>query len=189
MLEIRWHGRGGQGNWSASQILAAAAISVGKYVQSFPEFGPERTGAPVRAFNRISDGPIYVHAQVYEPDAVVVIDPSLLKYREVILAGLKKGGHLLVNSPLSPGEVRSKMGVDPSVSVWSVDATTIALEEIGRAVTNTPMAGALVRALGVVPLEALFEAIRAKWSPDIAEKNIRAVKRAYEEVKGSPGGG
>ncbi len=169
--------------WSASQVLASAAIRVGKYAQSFPEFGPERTGAPVRAFNRIDDRPIVVHSHVYEPDAVVVIDPTLLQYAGQILSGVKEGGHVVVNSKSSPSEVRSRLGVPDGVEVWSVDATTIALEEVGRAVTNTPMLGVLVRATGAVPLEAVEEAVRARWPGEVGEKNVAALRRAHDEAR------
>ncbi len=185
MLEIRWHGRGGQGVWSASAVLAAAAIDVGKYAQSFPQFGPERTGAPVLAFNRIDDKPIVLHSMIEEPDIVVVIDRTLLS-GNTILAGLKPGGHLIADTDESPEELRSRLNVPDSIHVWTLDAVTLALEEIGRAVTNTPMLGAVIRATGVVPIEAVEEAIRKRWKGEIGEKNVKAVRRAHNEVAHSP---
>jgi len=186
MLEIRWHGRGGQGVWSASAVLAAAAIEVGKYAQSFPQFGPERTGAPVLAFNRIDDKPIVLHSMIEEPDIVVVIDRTLLSDRNAILGGLKPGGHLIADTEESPDALRSRLNVPESVHVWTLDAVTLALEEVGRAVTNTPMLGAVIRATGVVPIEAIEDAIRKRWKGEIGEKNVKAVRRAYNEVAYSP---
>ncbi|RLG49017.1 MAG: pyruvate synthase subunit porC [Thermoproteota archaeon] len=183
MLEIRWHGRGGQGVWSASILLATAAIKTGKYAQSFPEFGPERTGAPVQAYNRIDDKPIVVHASIYEPDIVIVIDPTLLENGKGLLAGIKANGHLLVNTSESPEEIRKKLDVRKEVKVWTVDATTIALEEMGRAITNTPMLGALLKAFSVVPLDSIKAVVRERWPGEIGEKNIRAIERALKEVK------
>ncbi len=183
MLEIRWHGRGGQGVWSASILLATAAIREGKYAQSFPEFGPERTGAPVQAFNRIDEKPIVVHSNIYEPDVIIVIDPTLLEDRERILAGIKPNGHLLVNSPESPEKIREKLKVPREVRVWTVDATTIALEEMGRAITNTPMLGALLKAVPVVSIEAVKSVIKERWPGEVGEKNVGAIERAMKEVK------
>ncbi|RLG40677.1 MAG: pyruvate synthase [Thermoproteota archaeon] len=183
MLEIRWHGRGGQGVWSASILLATAAIRTGKYAQSFPEFGPERTGAPVQAYNRIDDKPIVIHSNIYEPDIVIVIDPTLLENAKAILSGIEPGGHLLVNTPESPDQIRKKLEVPEGVRVWTVDATTIALEEMGRAITNTPMLGALLKAVPVVPLDAIKTVVRERWPGEVGEKNIRAIERALKEVK------
>ncbi len=182
MLEIRWHGRGGQGVWSGSAVLALAAIKAGKYAQSFPQFGPERGGAPLEGYNRISDKPIALHCNIYEPDVVIVIDPTLLKDPTKILAGLKGKGHLVVNTEEKPQDLRQKLNVKPSVTVWTVDATTIALEEIGRPATNTAMLGALIKAVPVVPMEKIEEAIRERWPGEVGEKNVRAIRRAYEEV-------
>ncbi len=186
MLEIRWHGRGGQGVWSASAVLASAAINTGKYAQSFPQFGPERTGAPVLAFNRIDDRPIVVHSMIYEPDIVVVIDRTLLSDREAILGGLRPGGHLIADTDESPEELRARLQVHDSIHVWTLDAVTLALEEVGRAFTNTPMLGAVIKAAGVVPLEAIEESIKERWKGEIGEKNVKAVRRAFNEVAHSP---
>ncbi len=182
MLEIRWHGRGGQGVWSGSAVLALAAIKAGKYAQSFPQFGPERGGAPLEGYNRISDRPITLHCSIYEPHMVIVIDPTLLKYPTRILAGIKDGGHLVVNTEEEPQDLRKRLGIKHSVKVWAVDATTIALEEIDRPATNTAMLGALIRAVPVVPMERILEAVRERWPGEVGEKNVRAIRRAYEEV-------
>ncbi len=186
MLEIRWHGRGGQGVWSASAVLASAAIGTGKYAQSFPQFGPERTGAPVLAFNRIDERPIVVHSMIYEPDVVVVIDRTLLSDRDAILGGLRPGGHLIADTDESPEALRSRLNVPDSIHVWTMDAVSLALDEIGRAVTNTPMLGAVIKATGVVPLEAVEGSIRERWKGEIGEKNVKAVRRAFSEVAHSP---
>ncbi len=186
MIEIVWHGRGGQGVWSGSAVLAYAAIKAGKYAQSFPQFGPERIGGPVTAFNRIDDKPIVERGPIYEPDIVIVIDPSLVKprYRERIMKGLKEDGVLLINTELSPGSVREKLEVPSSVRVWTVDATTIALEEIGRASPNTTMLGALIKATGLLEVGHLEQGILWRWPGEVGEKNINALKRAMREVRG-----
>ncbi|MCD6098028.1 2-oxoacid:acceptor oxidoreductase family protein [bacterium] len=187
MLEIRWHGRGGQGAKTASTLLAAVAIEEGKYGQGFPEYGPERGGAPMKGFTRISDEPIRYHCGIYHPDIVVVLDPTLLLLVNVT-EGLKEGGSLLVNTPLSPDEVRKRYGVKVE-KLYTIDATKISLEEIGKPIPNTPMLGALIRAMGgMISLETVLSNIRKKFARKFPEKviqgNLNAVKRAYEEVKG-----
>lgn len=182
MLEIRWHGRGGQGVWSGTAVLALAAIKAGKFAQSFPEFGPERRGAPVNGYNRIDDKPIRIHCGIYEPDVVMVIDPTLLKYRELILGGLKKGGKIVVNSEEKPDKLREELKVGKDVEIWAADATSIALEEVKRPSTNTATLGVLLRAVPVVPMDKLAEAVMSRWPGDVGEKNVRAIKRAYEEA-------
>jgi len=184
LIEIRWHGRGGQGVWSGSAVLAYAAIKAGKYAQSFPQFGPERLGGPVTAFNRIDDEPIVERGPIYEPDIVIVIDPSLVKPRYVssLIEGLKPSGKLLVNSEGDPSSIRSQLSIPDEFEVWSVDATTIALEEIGRASPNTTMLGLLLAATNLLPIEYLEEGIRWRWSGDVAQKNINALKRAMKEA-------
>ena len=188
MIEIRWHGRGGQGVWSGSAVLAYAAIRAGKYAQSFPQFGPERLGGPVTAFNRIGDEPIVIRGPIYEPDVVIVIDSSLLKprYMGQILSGLKKGGYFLANSEEDPKKLRVRLGIDDSIHVWSVDATSIALEEIGRASPNTTMLGVLLAATKLLPVEHLEQAIIWRWPGEVGGKNIRALKRAMDEASHDP---
>lgn len=181
LSEIRWHGRGGQGAVTASQILAAAALLDGKYVQAFPEFGPERAGAPVRAFTRISDEPINIHSQIYTPDVVVVIDPTLLKTANVT-EGLKKGGKLIVNTDKTPEEVKKEVNVQ-DVEVYTVNATRIALDVIGRALFNTPMLGALIKATGVTSLDSVIKETRSRFPGPIGDKNVEMIKRAFEGVK------
>ncbi|MDK2372556.1 MAG: 2-oxoacid:acceptor oxidoreductase family protein [Candidatus Korarchaeota archaeon] len=188
MIEIRWHGRGGQGVWSGSAVLAYSAIKAGKYAQSFPQFGPERIGGPVTAFNRIDDKPIVDRGPIYEPDIVIVIDPSLLKprYMTSLLSGLKKGGYFLANSEKSPSELREELDLPDEAHVWSVDATTIALEEIGRASPNTTMLGMLLAATNLLPVEYLEQGILWRWPGSVGEKNINALKRAMKEAKSDP---
>ena len=179
LVEIRWHGRGGQGAVTSAELLARAAISEGKYAQAFPSFGAERRGAPVLAFVRISgNAPIRTRAEVTEPDVVVVLDPSLLRIVDVT-SGLKDGGTFVVNTRKSAEEMSSEFG-----SKWrlaTVDASKIAQELLGVPITNTTMVGALVRATEVVRLESLVEPLRKRFSR-LAERNINAMERAYAET-------
>jgi len=185
MTEVRWHGRGGQGAKTAALLLAEAAIDVGKYAQAFPEYGPERTGAPMRAFTRISDTPIRLHSPVESPDIVLVFDETLIEAVDVT-EGLKEGGTILVNTSLSKEEIQSRLGKD-GFDLYVIDAVKVALETIGRPIPNTAMLGALVGATEVLPFDVLVEDLRhkfsKKFSPDIADMNVEAIKRAYEEVK------
>jgi 2-oxoacid:acceptor oxidoreductase gamma subunit (pyruvate/2-ketoisovalerate family) len=181
ILEIRWHGRGGQGAWTASELLARAAIYEGKYIQSFPEFGPERMGAPVAAFTRISTEPIRIHCAVYNPDVVAVLDPTLLKTVPVA-EGLDPNGDIIVNSKDSPAEIRKILNANKG-KVWSVPATEIAIKVLGVPITNTAILGAVARVTGVVKLESIEKIVRERFRKDIAEKNFAAVKEAYREVK------
>lgn len=155
----------------------------GKYVQSFPAFGPERMGAPILAFTRISDEPIEIHCMVYNPDIVVVLDPTLLGMVPVT-EGLKDGGTIVVNFKGDAGELYGKLGVERGkYKVYTVPATDIAVEILGRAITNTAMIGALVKATGIVRLESVYEAVRERFPGPIAEKNIQVIKKAYEETQ------
>ncbi|MGE4275188.1 MAG: 2-oxoacid:acceptor oxidoreductase family protein [Candidatus Methanomethylophilaceae archaeon] len=182
--EIVWHGRGGQGVVTANEILAETAISEGKYVKAFPEFGPERMGAPIRAFTRISSSPIRVHSQVYYPDIVVVLDPTLIGKVDV-LSGLKKDGFLLANYPGTPKELQEALKTD--LEVHTVNATKISLEEIGRPVANTAILGALIKTSPLVSYEALQDQISTKFQGKLPEKaivkNISALERAHKEVQ------
>lgn len=182
MLEVRWHGRGGQGVVTASEILARAALLEGKYVQHFPEFGPERAGAPVRAYTRISDEPIDIHSGVYTPDIVVVIDPTLLPLKDMLFAGLKSGGYFIINIAEPPQDLVQTCR-EKNLKLGFVDATKIALDIFKRPFFNTPMVGALVKVTGIVKLESVLEAVKARFPGPVAEKNIEAIRRAYEEVK------
>lgn len=181
LKEIRWHGRGGQGAWTASELLAKAAILEGKYIQSFPEFGPERMGAPVSSYTRISEEPINLHCSVYTPDTVVVLDPTLLKTVPVT-RGWKENGALIVNTRATPAEIRGKLDLKTG-KVWTVPATEIAIGILGRPITNTAMIGAVAKATQIVSLESLERATKERFSPNIAEKNIAIIKRAYKEAR------
>ena len=182
-IEVRWHGRGGQGVVTANEILAGAALKEGKYIKAFPEFGPERMGAPIRAFARISDEPIVVHSQVYYPDVVVVIDPTLIGVINV-LDGLKQNGSVIANYP--DGKDKLKMKIGSEADIHAVNATKIALDELGRPMTNTAMLGALVKVSDIVSLKSVLEELRAKFTgkfkDEVIAKNVKAVERAYEEV-------
>ena len=179
LTEIRWHGRGGQGAVTSTELVAKAAIDEGKYAQAFPAFGAERRGAPIVAFVRISaDKPIRIRAEVTDPDIVVVLDPSLLRVVDVT-SGLKANGMLVVNSKKQPEQIEKELGYNHSLA--TVDATAIARELLGVNIVNTSMIGALLKATGVVELESLFEPLRQRFGR-LAERNIDAMKRAYEET-------
>jgi len=179
LIEIRWHGRGGQGAVTSAELIARAAISEGNYAQAFPSFGPERRGAPVQAFNRVdSEKPIRVRAEITQPDVVVVLDPGLLSIINV-LSGLKEGGTAIINTKKSTGQVRSEFGIAGRLA--TVDATKIARELLGVPIVNTTMLGAVIKALGVVELESLREPIEHRFGK-IADRNLNAMKRAYEET-------
>jgi 2-oxoacid:acceptor oxidoreductase gamma subunit (pyruvate/2-ketoisovalerate family) len=182
ILEVRWHGRGGQGAWTASELFARAAIAEGKYIQSFPEFGPERMGAPVTAFTRISTEPIRLHCAVYNPDVVAVLDPTLLKTVKVADGLSDEGGNILVNTKEKPEQIRKVLGTDKG-KVWTVPATDISMRILGMSITNTAMLGAVARVTGIVSLETIEKMIRARFRPDVAEKNFAVVKEAFQEVK------
>lgn len=185
LVEIRWHGRGGQGVVTAGELLAEAALEEGKYFQAFPEYGAERMGAPIRAFTRISDAPIRQHCQITHPDVVVVLDPSLIGVVK-LADGLKEGGALVVNTSASPQETRSKLNLERG-RVYTVDATRIALDTMGRNITNTPMVGALLKAAGAVSKETLRHEIQkklgSKFKAEVVEANLKAFERAYEETR------
>ena len=181
ILEIRWHGRGGQGAWTASELLARAVIYEGKYVQSFPEFGPERMGAPVAAFTRVSSEPIKIHCAVYNPDVVAVLDPTLLKSVPVA-DGLSEEGMIIVNSKDDPSEVRKLLKTEKG-KVWTVPATEIAIKILGMPITNTAMLGTVARVTGIVSLESIEKVVKERFRKDVAEKNFAVIKEAYEEVK------
>jgi pyruvate ferredoxin oxidoreductase gamma subunit len=179
LIEIRWHGRGGQGSVTSAELLAQAAISEGKYAHAFPSFGPERRGAPVLAFVRISSRqPIRIRAEITQPDVVVVLDPGLLGIVNVT-SGLKENGLLVINTKRSFDDIEARFKAKCKLA--KVDATTIAKEVLGIPVTNTTMIGALLRATGVVKPESLVEPLRQRFGR-LAEKNIKAMQRAYEET-------
>ncbi|MBS7616325.1 pyruvate ferredoxin oxidoreductase subunit gamma [Candidatus Bathyarchaeota archaeon] len=181
MLEVRWHGRGGQGAWTASELLARAAVHEEKYIQSFPEFGPERMGAPVAAFTRISNEPIRLHCAVYNPDVVVVLDPTLLKTVPVT-EGLSESGKLIINSKEDPAEVR-KAFKEAKFEIWTVPATEVAIKILGMPITSTAMLGAVARATGAVSLESIQKTVKERFKGDVADKNFAVIKEAYEEAR------
>jgi len=178
MVEIRFHGRGGQGAVTSAELTALAAIEEGNYAQAFPSFGPERRGAPVMAFVRVSDVPIRTREKIYHPDIVVVLDPSLLQIVNVE-AGLKDGGLVILNTKKSPEEVRKETGLKARLAL--VDASKIAMETMRVPITNTTMLGALLKAFHLIKMEALRIPIEHRFGP-IAEKNLKACMRAYEET-------
>lgn len=188
MIEIRWHGRGGQGAKTASLLLAEAAFDTGKYIQGFPEYGPERMGAPITAYNRISDDPITLHCNIYEPDYVVVVDESLLTSVDVT-SGLKKDGAVVVNSAKSPEEIRPLLkGYEGKV--YTIDARVISEEALGRYFPNVPMLGALVKVSRIMDEDAFVTAMESSFKhkfaskPQVIDGNMAALKRSMQEVKG-----
>ena len=183
IIEIRWHSRGGQGAWTASNILAEAAIAEGKHAQSFPAFGPERMGAPMLTFTRISDEPIELHTGVYNPNIVVVLDPTLLRSVNV-LSGLKEGGVVVLNYKGGKEELFRLLGPNAKkYKIYTTPATDIAVEILGRGITNTAMLGALVKAVPLVKLETIFEAAKERFKGPLGEKNVEVIRRAYNETK------
>jgi len=178
MIEIRFHGRGGQGAVTSAELLALAAIGEGKYAQAFPSFGPERRGAPVVAFCRIDEERIRIRANISEPDIVVVLDASLLKIVNVA-AGLKGKGVVVTTSTDSPEKVKEILGIKNRIAV--VDAVKIAREVLGLPITNTTLLGSLVKASGVVKRESFIHPLKERFGR-IAEKNISAFERAYQET-------
>jgi len=185
LLEIRWHGRGGQGAKTAAQFLAEAAMELGKHIQAFPEYGPERAGAPIRAYTRISNNRINIHSGVTNPDIVVVVDPTLLDTIDVT-EGLGEDGILVVNSSEPVEYIRNKTKLKKG-KVAVCDATKISLETIGISMPNTPMLGALLKAQPIVSMEALETEVRKKFTKKIGQEktdaNIKSLKRAFEETK------
>jgi len=188
-LEIRWHGRGGQGAKTAALLFGESALDTGMYIQAFPEYGPERMGAPVAAFNRLSDRAIRSHAGVKTPRVVVVLDASLIEPAKAT-EGLAEDGILLVNSNLEPAEMRKRLDLSPGIKLYVVDASRIAMETVGMNVPNTPMLGALVKVTGVLGFEPMMEAIKHKLGEKFRggkerfiEPNLVSIRRAYEEVR------
>lgn len=179
MIEVRWHGRGGQGAVTSVELLAQAAIAAGKYAQGFPSFGPERRGAPVAAFSRIDEKKIRVRSGIYKPDVVIVLDASLIGLVDVT-DGLKPGGKLIINTAKSPDEMRKELKFSGTLA--TVDGTGIARKEMGVPIANTTMIGALLKVSGVLELDAMKEAVEHRFGR-IAQKNLNAMKRAYEEIE------
>ena len=179
MLEIRWHGRGGQGAVTSVELFALSAIGEGQFAQGFPSFGTERRGAPVTGFNRVDNKQIKIRSGIYHPDIVVVLDATLVSLVDVA-EGLKPEGTLIVNSTKSLEELKKDIRFQGKMA--TVDATGIAWQELGVPITNTTMLGALVKISGIVKIESLDEPIKARFGR-IAVKNIAAARRAFDEVK------
>ncbi len=180
MIEIRFHGRGGQGAVTSAELVALAAIEQGRFAQSMPSFGPERRGAPVQAYLRVADEKIRVRAEVNHPNIVVVLDDSLIDILDVT-QGLKDKGLVVLNTKRGEKEVREVMKYKGRLAC--IDALTIALETLKVPITNTTMIGALLKASGVIPLDALVPQIERRFNPKLAERNVAALKRAFEETK------
>ena len=176
---IRFHGRGGQGVVTASRLLSEAAVLDGKYVHGFPAFGPERSGAPIAAFAKLSDKQFYEKTEIYDPDIIVCQDPTLLG--PGILEGAKEDAIVIVTYPGDADSLKEKLVTD--LPVYYLDAIKIGTEILGRPIANTVMLGALLRVRELVPLDKMFQAIKNVFKGEVAEKNIEAVKRAYDEVK------
>lgn len=186
LIEIRWHGRGGQGAKTASLLLADAAFNTGKYIQGFPEYGPERMGAPITAYNRISNTPIRIHSNIYEPDYVVVVDDSLLEAVDVT-AGLKPDGAIVINTTKSGNELKPLLN-GYTGDVYTIDARKISLKTLGKYFPNTPMLAAIVKVSGVIEekdfladMEGSFKHKFAK-KPEVIDGNMKALEMALKEV-------
>ncbi len=188
VLEIRIHGRGGQGGKTAAQFIAEAGVDEGKFVQAFPEYGPERSGAPVTAYARISNKRIRLYQPVHNPDIVLVIDPTLIGPIDVT-EGMKDDGILIVNTPKSPEEIRKQTKFNGRI--YTVDATKISMDATGTNKPNVPMLGAMIRVTGVIKLDSIENKIRHKFTKKLGEERtqatVDAIKRAYKEVVGYTG--
>lgn len=188
VVEFRWHGRGGQGAKTAALLLADVAFKTGKYVQGFPEYGPERMGAPITAYNRIGDNEIRVHSNIYHPNFVVVVDEGLLESVDVA-KGIKDGGVVVVNSSRSPEEVRNEIR-DFDGKVYTIDAKKVSVSCLGKYFPNTPMLAAAVKISGVMEKDEFLREMEASFmhkfasKPEVIEGNMNALKMAFEEVKG-----
>ena len=187
LIEIRWHGRGGQGAKTASLLLADAAFNTGKYIQGFPEYGPERMGAPIVAYNRISDNPITIHSNIYEPDYVVVVDDTLLDCVDVT-AGLKENGAIVINST-KDNEYLTERLKNYNGSVYKIDARKISEEALGKYFPNTPMLAAIVKVSGIMSdedfLNDMVGSFKHKFAkkPEVIDGNMKALEMALKEVE------
>jgi pyruvate ferredoxin oxidoreductase gamma subunit len=184
-VEIRWHGRGGQGTVTAAKVLADACLSGGRHVQAFPEYGPERAGAPLRAFSRISDKEIRMHCPVLNPSIVGIVDATLIDAIDVT-GGAKDDAVFIVNTARDAAEIRKRLGAKDTQKVFTVDASKIAIESFGRAMPNSSMLGAIVKVTGIVELDVLLANVQKsfgkKFSQKIIDGNLEAVNRGYGEV-------
>ena len=187
LIEIRWHGRGGQGAKTASLLLADAAFNTGKYIQGFPEYGPERMGAPITAYNRISNKPITIHSNIYEPDYVVVVDDTLLESVDVT-AGLKTTGAIVINTTKSPDYLKSVLkGYEGDI--YTIDARKVSMETLGKYFPNTPMLAAIVKVSKIMNDEDFLNDMKGSFQhkfakkPEVIEGNMKAIEMALNEVK------
>ena len=187
LIEIRWHGRGGQGAKTASLLLADAAFNTGKYIQGFPEYGPERMGAPITAYNRISNKPITIHSNIYEPDYVVVVDDTLLESVDVT-SGLKENGGIVINTTKDADYIKSKLG-NYTGKIYTIDARKISIDALGKYFPNTPMLAAIVKISGIMTDEELLQDMQSSFKhkfakkPEVIEGNMKALEIALKEVK------
>ena len=187
LIEIRWHGRGGQGAKTASLLLADAAFNTGKYIQGFPEYGPERMGAPITAYNRISDTPITIHSNIYYPDYVVVVDDTLLESVDVT-AGLKENGGIIINTTKPENEIKSLLK-DYNGNIYTLDARKISVDALGKYFPNVPMLAGIVKISGVMTDEELIKDMEGSFKhkfakkPEVIEGNMNALKASLKEVK------
>lgn len=187
LIEIRWHGRGGQGTKTASLLLADAAFNTGKYIQGFPEYGPERMGAPITAYNRISNSPIRIHSNIYKPDYVVVVDDTLLESIDVT-AGLKESGAIVINTTKDANYLNSVLN-GYSGDIYTIDARKVSMEALGKYFPNTPMLAAIVKVSKVMTDEELLKDMEGSFKhkfakkPEVIEGNMKALTLALKEVK------
>ncbi len=187
LIEIRWHGRGGQGAKTASLLLADAAFNTGKYIQGFPEYGPERMGAPITAYNRISTSPIRIHSNVYEPDYVVIVDDTLLESVDVT-AGLKTSGALIINTT-KDADYLKKVLPNYQGAIYTIDARRVSMETLGRYFPNTPMLAAIVKVSNIMGEAEFLEDMKSSFGhkfakkPEVIEGNMKALEMALKEVK------
>ena len=187
LIEIRWHGRGGQGAKTASLLLADAAFNTGKYIQGFPEYGPERMGAPITAYNRISNNPITIHSNIYEPDFVVVVDDTLLETVPVT-AGLKENGGIIINTTKSENEIKDLLK-DYKGNIYTLDARKFSVDALGKYFPNVPMLAGIVKISGVMTDDELIKDMEGSFKhkfakkPEVIEGNMNALKVALKEVK------
>lgn len=187
MIEIRWHGRGGQGAKTASLLLADAAFNTGKYIQGFPEYGPERMGAPITAYNRISSSPIRLHSNIYEPDYVVVVDDTLLESVPVT-EGLKETGAIIINTTKTADELKPLLN-DYSGKVYTIDARKVSEEALGKYFPNTPMLASIVKVSGIMTEQEFLDDMKGSFKhkfakkPEVIEGNMKALELALEEIK------
>lgn len=187
LIEIRWHGRGGQGAKTASLLLADAAFNTGKYIQGFPEYGPERMGAPITAYNRISNNPIRIHSNIYEPDYVVVVDDTLLESVDVT-AGLKEDGAIVINTTKGKEDLE-KVLHQYKGAIYTIDARKVSMEALGKYFPNTPMLAAIVKVAGIMEEQDFLEDMQGSFKhkfakkPEVIEGNMQALKLALKEIK------